>query len=79
MMGPSSVSSGVVAALAVLAVGLVVYPDPVADYVRAQQQNAKNSFWALANLLRIVHVTGFATTFGMQLWVSFVGGVIMFK
>ncbi|CAM6088933.1 unnamed protein product [Calypogeia fissa] len=78
-MGASSVTTGVVVALAVLALGLVVYSGPVADFVKEQANARTGSFWTLATVLRILHVTAFATIFGMQLWVSFIGGVIMFK
>lgn len=87
-MGSSSVSNGVVVAVVFAAVVLVVFPGFVADFVKEPQhaptegaagEESTSSFLAVANLLRIAHVTGFATNFGMSLWVSFIGGVIMFK
>ncbi|EFJ32072.1 hypothetical protein SELMODRAFT_169057 [Selaginella moellendorffii] len=63
--------------LGFLALGLAL--SPLGDHLRgwAAGKNAAAGGGALA--VRMVHLLGFATAWGTSLWVTFIGGIIMFK
>lgn len=76
-MGAASVNNAVVTVLSLVATGLACCPDPVAK--KLQLTSGVSDMWTLTTLLRFLHLISFATAFGTALWVTFIGGIIMFK
>ena len=56
------------AAVAFLAIGVIFSPETF---------GSKSP--ALSTYLKLAHLLSFATAFGAALWVTFIGGIIMFK
>jgi hypothetical protein len=64
--------------LSLVAAGLVLYP------FQQQREDVKvsgNSSYSGVGvvLTSLLHLLSFATSFGSTLWVTFIGGIIMFK
>ncbi|CAN0888849.1 Transmembrane protein 205 [Linum grandiflorum] len=57
-------------AVAFLAVGVVFSPETF---------GSSNSVKQLSTYLKLAHLLAFSTAFGAALWVTFIGGIIMFK
>ncbi|KAM0947605.1 hypothetical protein DsansV1_C07g0069211 [Dioscorea sansibarensis] len=57
-------------AVAFLAVGVVFAPDTVLGASRSS---------AITSVAKLAHLLCFSTAFGAALWVTFIGGIIMFK
>ncbi|KAG6544587.1 hypothetical protein Mapa_014009 [Marchantia paleacea] len=76
-MGAASVNNAVVTVLSLVATGLAFCPDPVAK--KLELSSGVSAMWSLTTLLRFLHLISFATAFGTALWVTFIGGIIMFK
>jgi small subunit ribosomal protein S2e len=66
--------TNLVVVMACVAGGLVLYPVQITDAGKGEQAGV-----TLSGIVRLVHLLSFATAFGMSLWVSFIGGIIMFK
>lgn len=63
------------AAVAFLAVGVVFAPDSLV----ASSAGPRSPDSPLATAAKLAHLLCFATSFGAALWVTFIGGIIMFK
>ncbi|KAK3407487.1 hypothetical protein EUGRSUZ_K03533 [Eucalyptus grandis] len=61
------------AAVAFLAVGVIFSPETFGS----TSDGSKSP--TAATLLKLAHLLGFATAWGAALWVTFIGGIIMFK
>ncbi|KAL2644707.1 hypothetical protein R1flu_012294 [Riccia fluitans] len=78
-MGLAGVNNAIVTVLSIAAAGLVFWPDLVSRNVDSTSAPGVSTMWSTITLLRFLHLSSFATAFGTALWVSFVGGIIMFK
>ncbi|KAF7804907.1 transmembrane protein 205 [Senna tora] len=61
------------AAVAFLAIGVIFSPE-----IFGSKSDAHNSI-KLSTYLKLAHLLSFSTAFGAALWVTFIGGIIMFK
>ncbi|XP_004300464.1 PREDICTED: transmembrane protein 205 [Fragaria vesca subsp. vesca] len=61
------------AAVAFLAIGVIFSPETFGS----KSDGPKSP--ALSTYLKLAHLLSFATAFGAALWVTFIGGIIMFK
>lgn len=61
------------AAVAFLAVGIIFSPETFGSKSDGQYSSK------LSTLLKLAHLLSFSTAWGAALWVTFVGGIIMFK
>lgn len=61
------------AAVAFLAVGVIFSPE-----IFGTKSDAHNAI-KLSPYLKLAHLLSFSTAFGAALWVTFIGGIIMFK
>jgi hypothetical protein len=61
------------AAVAFLAIGVIFSPETFGS--KSDGQNLTK----LAIYLKLAHLLSFSTAFGAALWVTFIGGIIMFK
>ncbi|XP_028781941.1 transmembrane protein 205 [Neltuma alba] len=61
------------AAVAFLAIGVIFSPE-----IFGSKSNASHSI-KLSTYLKLAHLLSFSTAFGAALWVTFIGGIIMFK
>uniref|UniRef100_A0A7N2KQL6 Reverse transcriptase zinc-binding domain-containing protein n=1 Tax=Quercus lobata TaxID=97700 RepID=A0A7N2KQL6_QUELO len=61
-------------AVAFLAVGVIFSPETFGS-----KSDGENSTSKLAIYLKLAHLLCYATAFGTALWVTFIGGIIMFK
>lgn len=73
-----------VVVLSFMALGILISPQPFADKFK----EAGGAYTGLGNVapgsntavaLRLAHLLSFATAWGTSLWVTFIGGIIMFK
>ncbi|KAK9280846.1 hypothetical protein L1049_003736 [Liquidambar formosana] len=62
-----------IAAVAFLAIGIIFSPETFGS--KSDGQHTSN----LSTCLKLAHLLSFATAFGAALWVTFIGGIIMFK
>ncbi len=64
--------------LSLVAVGLVLYPfQQQREDVKVSGKPSYSGVGVV--LISLLHLLSFATSFGSSLWVSFIGGIIMFK
>ena len=61
-------------AVAFLAVGVIFSPETFGS-----KSDGENSTSKLAIYLKLAHLLCYSTAFGTALWVTFIGGIIMFK
>ena len=62
-----------IAAVTFLAIGVIFSPETFGSTSDGQQSPK------LSTYLKLAHILCFSTAFGAALWVTFVGGIIMFK
>lgn len=60
-----------------LALGILVSPDPLTSGF--QDAGSASTSSSIAVALRLTYLLSFATAWGTSLWVTFIGGIIMFK
>ncbi|KAL3682872.1 hypothetical protein R1sor_000894 [Riccia sorocarpa] len=78
-MGVAGVNNVIVTVLSTAAAGLVFWPDIVSKRLEASTTPGVSTMWSSTTLLRFLHLASFSTAFGAALWVSFIGGIIMFR
>uniref|UniRef100_A0A2N9J846 TMEM205-like domain-containing protein n=1 Tax=Fagus sylvatica TaxID=28930 RepID=A0A2N9J846_FAGSY len=61
-------------AVAFLAIGVLFSPETFGS-----KSDGQNSTTKLATFLKLAHILCYSTAFGSALWVTFIGGIIMFK
>eukprot|EP01018_Ginkgo_biloba_P027425 Gb_39605 [translate_table: standard] len=62
-----------------LALGMLVSPDTFGSKLGGQTEGSARVGGYLAVVLKLAHLLSFATSWGAALWVTFIGGIIMFK
>eukprot|EP01018_Ginkgo_biloba_P027430 Gb_23856 [translate_table: standard] len=62
-----------------LALGILVSPDAFGSKLGGQIEGSARVRGYLAVVLKLAHLLSFATSWGAALWVTFIGGIIMFK
>lgn len=60
-------------AVAFLAIGVIFSPETFGSISDGQKSQL------FVNLLKLSHLLCYSTAFGAALWVTFIGGIIMFK
>ncbi|KAH9306648.1 hypothetical protein KI387_011052, partial [Taxus chinensis] len=62
-----------------LALGILVSPEIFGSKAAAQTGPSATFGGSLGVVLKLAHLLSFATSWGAALWVTFIGGIIMFK